>query len=235
MIFLIDFENVNAEGFKGVELLTENDRVSMFYSSKADRFPIDLLPVLTSVKVPIEYAKAVKCVPQNVDFRIGTFVGYLIGKDENSSENIYIVSNDKGYQNVKEYWEEKGISRVRLCENILAGITADGKEVTSKPVEVTPAPVEMPTPKVADTPVSNDRNYREEIKTIFDGEGVPKKNGKTNETVYKAFEGCKSLGDYHFSLVDGLGRELGTRCYKLTEDMFKTMLSDKKRNKKKGA
>lgn len=235
MIFLIDFENVNAEGFKGVELLTENDRVSMFYSSKADRFPIDLLPVLTSVKVPIEYAKAVKCVPQNVDFRIGTFVGYLIGKDENSSENIYIVSNDKGYQNVKEYWEEKGISRVRLCENILAGITADGKEVTSKPVEVATAPAEMPTPKVADTPVSNDRNYRDEIKALFDGEGVPKKNGKTNETVYKAFENCKSLGDYHFSLVDGLGRELGTRCYKLTENMFKSMLSDKKRNKKKGA
>lgn len=235
MIFLIDFENVNAEGFKGVELLTENDRVSMFYSSKADRFPIDLLPVLTSVKVPIEYAKAVKCVPQNVDFRIGTFVGYLIGKDENSSENIYIVSNDKGYQNVKEYWEEKGISRVRLCENILAGITADGKEVTSKPVEVATAPVEMPTPKATNTPVSNDRNYREEIKALFDGEGVPKKNGKTNETVYKAFEGCKSLGDYHFSLVDGLGRELGTRCYKLTEDMFKSMLSDKKHNKRKGA
>ena len=40
MIFLIDFENVNAEGFKGVELLTESDRVSMFYSSKVTYFRV---------------------------------------------------------------------------------------------------------------------------------------------------------------------------------------------------
>lgn len=206
MRYIIDYENVGADGLIGIEKVTkEGNEVSLFYSVKNDRFPIDLLSYLTSNKcVPIEYFKATKAVPQNVDFRIGTYVGSLIGRNDSLiTDGIFIISSDKGYRNVKDFWEEQGVKNIRLCPNIAHSFN----EVDKAPVPV----AEKPTPT----------SYRERIKTLFDEQGIPKKNGKVNEIVYKAFDGCRTLGDYHFQLVAKLTRELGECCYKLTEEMFK--------------
>jgi len=232
MRYIIDYENVGADGLTGIEKVTkEGNKVSLFYSVKNDRFPIDLLSYLTSDKcVPIEYFKATKTVPQNVDFRIGTYVGSLIGRNDSLiADGLFIISSDKGYQNVKDFWEEQGVKNIRLCPNIAHSLNCKVEKVemlveqmvtepdmaTIKVQEEEPVPVaeivEEPTPVP----------YRERIKTLFDEQGIPKKNGKVNEIVYKAFDGCKTLGDYHFQLVNELTRELGEHCYKLTEEMFK--------------
>lgn len=232
MYYLIDFENVNTEGFRGIETLTKDDCVKVFYGTKNDRISIDLLPLLMSGNVKIEFTKAVKCVPQNVDFRIGTFVGYLIGKEENGGD-IAIISKDKGYQNVREFWEEQGINRVLIAESILdikkilpkkavQTFTKNDAE-TEGNTEETVIPCEESVKETVKT------DYKERIRVLFDNEKIPKKNGKTHEAVYKAFENCKSLGDYNFALVDELGRELGMRCYKLTENMKKEHIASKRK------
>ena len=40
--YLIDFENVKSRGMEGVELLTEEDTVCIFYSDNADSMTFDL-------------------------------------------------------------------------------------------------------------------------------------------------------------------------------------------------
>ncbi len=213
MIYLIDYENVGGNGLTGIDNLTEEDNVYVFYSSKVEQFPIDLVPLIMSSKANFKYEKALKCVPQNVDFRIGTFTGYLVGHEK----DVTIISNDKGYNNVKEFWEEKGIKRIRICKDIAEGIGT-----------VSASPAEEVTTTASEEKVTEPVNYKTVIKEKLDREGVPKRNGKTNVTVYTAFEKCKKLGDYHFTLVNDLGRELGQRCYELTEDLFKAHRGIKK-------
>lgn len=242
MRYIIDYENVGSNGLIGIDKLEkEGNVISLFYSVKNDRFPIDFLEMLTSGKcAKIEYFKATKCVPQNVDFRIGTYVGFLIGsKDESSKNGIYIVSNDKGYQNVRDFWAERDNKQIILCESIAEGLgikteapvinedtSSDLTDAETMPQE-TEAVIEAET--VDETPVP----YRERIKALYDEEKVPKKNGKVNEVTYKAFDNCKSVGDYHFQLVNELGRELGERCYNLTKELFEETCKKGKRTNRR--
>ena len=48
--YLIDFENVKSRGMEGVELLTEEDTVCIFYSDNADSMTFDLHRKLNETK-----------------------------------------------------------------------------------------------------------------------------------------------------------------------------------------
>ena len=52
-IYYVDYENVNSQGLKGVEHLTENDEVNILYSKKADNVKIDILTALMASKASI--------------------------------------------------------------------------------------------------------------------------------------------------------------------------------------
>lgn len=49
--YLIDFENVKSRGMEGVELLTEEDTVCIFYSDNADSMTFDLHRKLNETKI----------------------------------------------------------------------------------------------------------------------------------------------------------------------------------------
>ena len=55
--YLIDFENVKSRGMEGVELLTEEDTVCIFYSDNADSMTFDLHRKLNETKANIIYHK----------------------------------------------------------------------------------------------------------------------------------------------------------------------------------
>ena len=48
--YLIDYENVNKSGFNGIELLTENDCIVVFYTQNANTIPFDLYFKLAETK-----------------------------------------------------------------------------------------------------------------------------------------------------------------------------------------
>lgn len=55
--YLIDYENVNKDGLNGVSKLTEQDRVIIFYSERADRMTFGLHRRLNETKAVIEYKR----------------------------------------------------------------------------------------------------------------------------------------------------------------------------------
>ena len=100
--YLVDFENVHSEGLKGVDNLTENDRVYLFYSPNADSITFETHFKLMRSKAPIEMFEAKRTGKNAIDFHLSSFLGYLLAKDEN--ETYFVVSKDNGYQYSFDFW-----------------------------------------------------------------------------------------------------------------------------------
>ena len=53
-VYLVDFENVRSEGLRGVENLSADDKVVVFYSKNADAISLDVCMLLNRSKADIE-------------------------------------------------------------------------------------------------------------------------------------------------------------------------------------
>lgn len=111
--YLIDYENVNADGMQGVERLEQTDRVMIFYSEHADRLTFELHRKLNDSAAQVEYIKVGTNKKHALDFQLVSFLGYLLAKYED--EQFYIISRDNGFRNVISFWDEKDITIVQLA------------------------------------------------------------------------------------------------------------------------
>ena len=73
--YLIDFENVKSRGMEGVELLTEEDTVCIFYSDNADSMTFDLHRKLNETKAHIIYHKVAVGTKNALDFQLAKYLG----------------------------------------------------------------------------------------------------------------------------------------------------------------
>ena len=91
-VYLVDYENVNADGFRGVERLNKDDSVYVFYTTNAENLSFELHKKLVESAAEIKYF-SVASGKNALDFQLSMFAGYLVGKG--TTQNIYIISNDK--------------------------------------------------------------------------------------------------------------------------------------------
>lgn len=101
-IFLIDYENVHVEGFNGLMNCTENDSIKIFYTKGADTLTFGLHRRLSETKAKIEYLKVENGSKNALDFQLSSYLGFLIAN--HSDEKYYIVSKDKGYEILTQFW-----------------------------------------------------------------------------------------------------------------------------------
>ena len=120
--YLIDFENVKSRGMEGVELLTEEDTVCIFYSDNADSMTFDLHRKLNETKADIIYHKVAVGTKNALDFQLATYLGYLICGQQNEGihPNYFIVAKDNGFTSLMVYWKAQGVP-VRIIRNLLWG------------------------------------------------------------------------------------------------------------------
>lgn len=120
--YLIDFENVKSRGMEGVELLTEEDTVCIFYSDNADSMTFDLHRKLNETKAHIIYHKVAVGTKNALDFQLATYLGYLICEQqkEDIHPNYFIVTKDNGFTSLMVYWKAQGVP-VRIARNLLWG------------------------------------------------------------------------------------------------------------------
>lgn len=120
--YLIDFENVKSRGMEGVELLTEEDTVCIFYSDNADSMTFDLHRKLNETKAHIIYHKVAVGTKNALDFQPATYLGYLICEQqkEDIHPNYFIVTKDNGFTSLMVYWKAQGVP-VRIARNLLWG------------------------------------------------------------------------------------------------------------------
>lgn len=111
--YLVDYENVNATGLDGLNKLTENDKVCIFYTEKANTLTFGLHRRLNETKAEVMYQKVEAGTKNALDFQLASFLGYLIKEYEMNFDKkdirFYIVSKDNGYSTLVNYWQKKNI------------------------------------------------------------------------------------------------------------------------------
>lgn len=91
--YYIDYENVHNEGLKGIEKLGPADKLSLFYSNKADTLKIDIVCQLLECQASISFHKIVNGIENALDFQLITALMCNYTPDA----DYYIISRDKGY------------------------------------------------------------------------------------------------------------------------------------------
>lgn len=117
--YLIDYENVHQTGLNGIEKLTENDKLVIFYTENAETLTFSLYEKLVQCKAEIQLYK-VRCGGKNaLDFQLATFLGYILGN--NPDTECHIISNDKGYEYVRSFWKEKNV-KINISSDIAGNV-----------------------------------------------------------------------------------------------------------------
>ncbi|MEG0998999.1 MAG: PIN domain-containing protein [Clostridiales bacterium] len=128
-IYLVDYENVQSQGLVGILNLSAQDSVYVFYSAK-DKLSFEILEQITKSKSAIKYLKSSVGGKNALDHQISGYLGYLLGTSE--CKEYYIVSKDKGYQHIMEFWQEQKINvNIHTISSIKEAKTIT-KEVTKK-------------------------------------------------------------------------------------------------------
>ena len=107
--FLVDYENVNVSGLNGITSLTENDSVIVFYSENADTLTFGIHRRLNESKAEIKFQKVLVKEKNARDFQLCSYLGFLIRDtmtEENLNNNYFVVSNDKSYLALIDYWKK---------------------------------------------------------------------------------------------------------------------------------
>lgn len=118
--FLVDYENVNVAGLNGVSNLTELDTVIIFYSVNADTLTFGMHRRINESKATFKFQKILLKEKNALDFQLCSYLGFLIRDtmtDENPNNNYFIVSNDKGYSILPDYWKKFGVN-LKIVSNL---------------------------------------------------------------------------------------------------------------------
>ncbi len=127
MYFLIDLENVKNSGMQGSEYLLPTDHVMVFYSEAVSVMEQRYLDDIQRSGCGFDTCKLLTKRKNGLDFYIATKLGELFGAQR--CKRAVIVSNDAGFQAVRDYWQERSgtSNRVALSESIEGGIIAVGE------------------------------------------------------------------------------------------------------------
>ncbi len=93
MIFLVDGDNNIGTGLQGIDLLTADDTVLVFYGKGQSLSSVQKL--CAGTKAQVQYLESVRGGKNSIDFQIITELGVLVGKQE--ADYAYVISQDKGY------------------------------------------------------------------------------------------------------------------------------------------
>ena len=94
-IFLVDGDNNIGTGLKGIDMLSEQDAVLVFYQ-KTGLALSRLQKLCAGTKADVQYVESVRGGKNAIDFQTITELGVLVGKRE--AEYAYVISQDKGYE-----------------------------------------------------------------------------------------------------------------------------------------
>ena len=126
-VYLIDYENVYIDGLQGVEKLTEQDAVHIFYTQNRCGLTFGLYQQLISCKAGIHLNEVAMSLKNNepvknaLDIQLMMYVGYVIGTKQ--SEQIYIISKDKDFRLGLEFYQSyirDDTVRLRICPSVEA-------------------------------------------------------------------------------------------------------------------
>ena len=161
--YLVDFENVRTDGIKDLKGVQEGDSMIVFYSENCKSTTLDVLEKIIALNLKYTSFKVKVGSKNALDFQLTSYLGYLIGQGGENTK-FYIVSEDKGFETVAEFWKEQNIS--------VTCISLKDQTTTPKP----PAPKETKKAKQKEKKnkvASKDLATMEEIRTLIGNNNAP--------------------------------------------------------------
>ena len=109
-IILYDYENVN--NLYGIETLDRSSTVYIFFTNACSKISFEDHDRINKSKAIIIRENVINGSPNALDFQLSSFLGYLISKNQKLNHKIYyyIVSKDKGYRPLINYWGKRKIN-----------------------------------------------------------------------------------------------------------------------------
>ena len=199
-VYLVDFENVNSPGIAGIQKLTKEDKVYIFYTANASSMSFAAHLNLLSSPAEVVYYNVSSGGKNALDFQLSSFLGYLIcqGKEK----RFCIISNDRGYEYVKNFWERSGLAvdiSISGAPSVNRALLPFEKPFTAKiqqqeeqteeiaeqaPVQTIEEAVSEPEPEKEEE-TGYIPEIKEEKKPASKKRGRPKKNNKKTDNAAK--------------------------------------------------
>lgn len=124
--FMVDFENVRNNGLQGAEYLQANDKVTIFYSACCLQVENGRMQQILNSGCEFDIRRLQNTGKNALDFYIASYLGELFGSGFEG--NAAIVSCDKGFRAVQEYWRSAPLSRkIVLKSDIEQCIVSSGE------------------------------------------------------------------------------------------------------------
>lgn len=124
--FMVDFENVRSAGLQGSEYLHSDDSVTIFYSDCCLQIENGKIQQIFRACCEFDICRLRKTGKNALDFYIASRIGLVFGGGYTG--DIAIVSKDKGFQAVQEYWRGAAPARkVVLKPDIEQCIVSSGE------------------------------------------------------------------------------------------------------------
>lgn len=99
--YLVDYENVNSAGLTGINKLSGDDLVMIFYSDNASTVTFAAMDMIRKSPADIRRYKLKHSSANAADFQVCTYLGYLMGNA--AATDIFIISKDRGYMSCLEF------------------------------------------------------------------------------------------------------------------------------------
>lgn len=114
MYYLIDYENLGNNAIIGANNLNKDDNVVIFYNENST-IKLNTHIQLEKCVAKKEYYNVKSKTSNALDFQLSSYVGSLIKKEK----NICIISKDRGFQAVVDFWKEKENFDILIGASIL--------------------------------------------------------------------------------------------------------------------
>lgn len=108
-IFLVDYENVSLLGLEGIEKLTEEDQVYIFYGNSAGSISFDMHAKIAQSRALVRYIKIERSGKNYLDFQLATLSGYLVATT--GVTDFIIISKDTGFESVMDFWNQNVLTK----------------------------------------------------------------------------------------------------------------------------
>lgn len=142
-IYFLDTENIGAAWIDAVLRDEDVGEVVVFYTKNSQPVPLTALPRLGGIWPKLTFIEC--CVGQNaLDFQLATELGFRVAGAP--GDEYLILTRDAGYDAIVKYWQQKGISVVRITPDDVKP-AAGQPAAAATAVAVTPAPAKVPAEK----------------------------------------------------------------------------------------
>lgn len=113
-MYFIDYENVSGKALEPMLDISHGDIVFIFYTNACRNIPDSTIKLIGDKGGFIKAFKVKNGLRNALDFQLSSYIGYIISKNFFANYELIIVSSDKGYDAVCDFWKTRDITIQRI-------------------------------------------------------------------------------------------------------------------------